>query len=441
MAKGKTKDAEIQIDEIKVQKQEAEITLEELVWHTETRQIKDFKEHEKNPRKITKDQMEKLKQSLKSFNYVETIVVNLDNTIIAGHMRIRAMKALGRGKEEIEVRVPNRRLTEKEAKEYLIRSNKNSGEWDWERLANEWEVTDLFNWGFTEDELQVKDPEKIKAVDDGYEEELPDEPKTKPGDIYDLGRHRLICGSATIHGDIEKVLESELIDLVITDPPYNVSYKGGTKDQLTIKNDNLSNEEFEALLRNFYINAFVFMKEGAGIYVFHADSEGEKFRRFFREANLKMTQCLIWLKNSFILGRQDYQWQHEPVLFGGKEYSDHDPVLYGWKEGEKHRWYNNRKQTTLLKFDRPQRNAEHPTMKPIPLIGYLINNSSKNGDLVFDFFLGSGSTLIAAEQLGRRCFGCELDPRYCDVIVERYKKYKMQKNEPCEIKLNGEAYA
>lgn len=418
-----------------------ETVLEELIWHTETRKIKDLKEHEKNPRKITKDQMEKLKQSLKSFNYVETIVINLDNTILAGHMRIRALKALGRVKEEIEVRVPNRQLTPKEAEEYLIRSNKNSGEWDWERLANEWEIPDLFNWGFTEDELQIKDPEKLEATDDGYEEEIPEEPRTKPGDIYDLGRHRLICGSATVYGDIEKVLESEQIDLVITDPPYNVAYKGGTKDKLTIKNDDLSNEEFENLLRDFYVNAFVFMKEGAGIYVFHADSEGEKFRRYFRESNLKLTQCLVWLKNSLVLGRQDYQWQHEPVLFGGKEYTDHDPVLYGWKEGEKHRWYNNRKQTTLLKFDRPQRNAEHPTMKPIPLIGYLINNSSKPEDLIFDFFMGSGSTLIAAEQLNRRCFGCELDPKYCDVIVDRYKKYKLQRNEICDIKLNGEAYA
>lgn len=418
-----------------------ETVLEELIWHTETRKIKDLKEHEKNPRKITKDQMEKLKQSLKSFNYVETIVINLDNTILAGHMRIRALKALGRVKEELEVRVPNRQLTPKEAEEYLIRSNKNSGEWDWERLANEWEIPDLFNWGFTEDELQIKDPEKLEATDDGYEEEIPEEPKTKPGDIYDLGRHRLICGSATVYGDIEKVLDSEQIDLVITDPPYNVAYKGGTKDKLTIKNDDLSNEEFENLLRDFYVNAFVFMKEGAGIYVFHADSEGEKFRRYFRESSLKLTQCLIWLKNSLVLGRQDYQWQHEPVLFGGKEYTDHDPVLYGWKEGEKHRWYNNRKQTTLLKFDRPQRNAEHPTMKPIPLIGYLINNSSKPEDLIFDFFMGSGSTLIAAEQLNRRCFGCELDPKYCDVIVDRYKKYKLQRNEICDIKLNGETYA
>ncbi len=418
-----------------------ETVLEELIWHTETRKIKDLKEHGKNPRKITKDQMEKLKQSLKSFNYVETIVINLDNTILAGHMRIRALKALGRIKEEIEVRVPNRQLTSKEAEEYLIRSNKNSGEWDWERLANEWEIPDLFNWGFTEDELQIKDPDKLEATDDDYEEEIPEEPKTKPGDIYDLGRHRLICGSATVYGDIEKVLDSEQIDLVITDPPYNVAYKGGTKDKLTIRNDDLSNEEFENFLRDFYVNAFVFMKEGAGIYVFHADSEGEKFRRYFRESNLKLTQCLIWLKNSLVLGRQDYQWQHEPVLFGGKEYTDHDPVLYGWKEGEKHRWYNNRKQTTLLKFDRPQRNAEHPTMKPIPLIGYLINNSSKPEDLIFDFFLGSGSTLIAAEQLNRRCFGCELDPKYCDVIVDRYKKYKLQRNEICDIKLNGETYA
>lgn len=418
-----------------------ETVLEELIWHTETRKIKDLKEHGKNPRKITKDQMEKLKQSLKSFNYVETIVINLDNTILAGHMRIRALKALGRIKEEIEVRVPNRQLTSKEAEEYLIRSNKNSGEWDWERLANEWEIPDLFNWGFTEDELQIKDPEKLEATDDGYEEEIPEEPRTKPGDIYDLGRHRLICGSATVYGDIEKVLNSEQIDLVITDPPYNVAYKGGTKDKLTIKNDDLSNEEFENLLRDFYVNAFVSMKEGAGIYVFHADSEGEKFRRYFRESNLKLTQCLIWLKNSLVLGRQDYQWQHEPVLFGGKEYTDHDPVLYGWKEGEKHRWYNNRKQTTLLRFDRPQRNAEHPTMKPIPLIGYLINNSSKPEDLIFDFFMGSGSTLIAAEQLNRRCFGCELDPKYCDVIVDRYKKYKLQRNEICDIKLNGETYA
>ena len=211
MAKTKTKKAEAETIE--------EEHATELVWRTEFKKLKDLKEHGKNPRKITKDQMEKLKQSLKSFNYVETIVVNADNTILAGHMRVRALKAMGRGKEEIEVRVPNRMLSQKEAEEYLIRSNKNSGEWDWDRLANEWEIPDLLNWGFTQDELQFKDPEIIEAQDDGYEEDLPDEPKTKPGDIYDLGRHRLVCGSATDYSHVEKVLESELIDLVITDPP------------------------------------------------------------------------------------------------------------------------------------------------------------------------------------------------------------------------------
>lgn len=413
--------------------------LVDIEWRTEKRLISELKDHPKNPRIITKAQLDQLKKSLKKFNYVETVVINEDNTILAGHMRVKAMKSMKKGKQEIDVRVPNRMLTPDEAEEYLIRSNKNTGEWDWEILANEFETDKLFDWGFTEDEMQFK-AEKLEAEDDGYEEELPEEPKTKLGDVYDLGIHKLICGSATSHDDIEKICDDESVDLVLTDPPYNVAYKGGTSDKLTIQNDDLSDDDFRALLRDFYVNAFLVLKPGAGIYVFHADSEGEKFRKYFRECGLKMTQCLIWLKNSLVLGRQDYQWQHEPCLFGGKEYTDHDPVLYGWKEGEKHKWYNNRKQTTLLKFDRPTRNKEHPTMKPIPMLGYLINNSTRKGDCVMDFFLGSGSTLIAAEQLGRKCIGTELDPKYCDVIVDRYRKYKASVNEPCEIKLNGEIY-
>lgn len=414
--------------------------LVDIEWRTEKRLISDLKDHPKNPRCITKAQIEQLKKSLKKFNYVETVVINEDNTILAGHMRVKALKAMKRTKEEIDVRVPNRLLTAEEADEYLIRSNKNTGEWDWEILANEFETEKLFDWGFTEDELQFKEPDKIEAVDDGYEEEVPEDPKTKPGDIYELGPHRIICGSATDHDDILKICPDESVDLVLTDPPYNVAYTGGTSEKLTIKNDNMSDEDFSSLLRDFYVNAYLALKPGAGIYVFHADSEGEKFRKYFRECGLKMTQCLIWLKNSLVLGRQDYQWQHEPCLFGGKEYTDHDPVLYGWKEGEKHKWFNNRKQTTLLKFDRPTRNKEHPTMKPIPMLGYLINNSTKPGQTVIDFFLGSGSTLIACEQLGRVCVGSELDPKYCDVIVDRYRKYKASQNQPCEIKLNGEIY-
>ena len=415
-------------------------TLDDIEWHNETRLIGDLKDHEKNPRVLTKDQMKQLKASFKKFGYCEVVAINLDNTILAGHQRTRTMKILKMDKKPIDVRVPNRMLTPEECDEYLIRSNKNTGEWDYDMLANQWDVDKLIDWGFTEEELSYKNPTNVEAEDDGFEEELPPEPFTKPGDIYDLGRHRIICGSATNHDDILKLCDDESVDLVLTDPPYNVAYTGGTAEKLTIKNDNMSAEDFSELLRDFYVNAYLCLKPGGGIYVFHADSEGEKFRKYFRESGLKMTQCLIWLKNSLVLGRQDYQWQHEPCLFGGKEYTDHDPVLYGWREGDKHKWYNNRKQTTLLKFDRPTRNKEHPTMKPIPMLGYLINNSTKPNDCVIDFFLGSGSTLIACEQVGRRCVGSELDPKYCDVIVDRYMAYKKSKGEVIEMKLNGVAW-
>lgn len=367
------------------------------------------------------------------------VTIDHNNQILAGHQRIKVMKSLRRGKEEIDVRVPSRPLTSEEIDEYLIGSNKWTGDFDYDILRDEWDKEKLFDWGFTEEELKVK-RDITEAEDDGYDEEPPQEAKTKPGDIFELGPHKLLCGSATCHDDILKLTADETIDLVLTDPPYNVAYTGGTSEKLTIQNDNMSDEDFCALLRDFYVNAYLALKPGGAIYVFHADSEGEKFRKYFREAGLKLAQCLIWLKNSLVLGRQDYQWQHEPCLFGGKEYEGYDPVLYGWREGDRHKWFNNRKQTTLLKFDRPTRNKEHPTMKPIPMLGYIINNSTKTGDCVMDFFLGSGSTLIACEQLGRRCFGTELDPKYCDVIVDRYMKYKAKENEPCVVKLNGEIF-
>lgn len=420
--------------------EESASTLEDIVWHNETRMIGDLKDHEKNPRILTKDQLKQLKSSFKKFGYCEVVAINLDNTILAGHQRTRTMKLLKMDKNPIDVRVPNRMLTPAEADEYLIRSNKNTGEWDYDMLANQWDVDNLMEWGFTEEELNYKNPVNVEAEDDGFEEDLPEESFTKLGDLYELGKHKILCGSATAHDDILKLCEDETVDLVLTDPPYNVAYTGKTAESLTIKNDDMTPEQFGDFLRDFYVNAFLALKPGAAIYVFHADSEGEKFRKYFRESGLKLTQCLIWLKNSLVLGRQDYQWQHEPCLFGGKEYTDHDPVLYGWREGDKHKWYSNRKQTTLLKFDRPTRNKEHPTMKPIPMLGYLINNSTKPNDLVMDFFMGSGSTLIAAEQVGRRAIGTELDPKYVDVIVDRYIAYKKSKGEAIEMKLNGKVW-
>jgi DNA modification methylase len=410
-------------------------------WTIQKRKIKDLKPHPKNPRKLSKHDTDHLEKSLSKFGLIDKPIITTDNMIIGGHQRIAVLKKMGH--KEVDCFVPDVDIVESDLNELNIRLNRNAGEWDYDILANQWEIKDLIDYGFTNEELDFQDPEQVDAKDDDFEVELPPDPFTKFGDVYELGDHRVICGSAAHYGDIDKVLRGEKIDLVLTDPPYNVSYDGKKterhKKRDEIENDDLCDKDFELLLKDFYMNAFVFMKEGAGIYVFHADSEGERFRRYFREANLKLSQCLIWLKNSMVLGRQDFHWQHEPVLFGGKEYTDHDPVLYGWKEGEAHKWYNNRKQVTLLKFDRPTRSKEHPTMKPIPMLGYLVSNSTVRNDLVFDFFLGSGSTLLACEQLGRRCFGSELDPSYCDVIVKRWIRFRKEKNLTFNILRNGEA--
>ena len=206
-----------------------------------------------------------------------------------------------------------------------------------------------------------------------------------------------------------RIMEDEMGDLVVTDPPYNVAYEGKTKDALTIKNDSMSNDQFYQFLYDFYSATAAFMKKGAGWYIWHADSEGHNFRTAMRNAGITVKQCLIWVKNSMVMGRQDYHWKHEPCL-------------YGWIEGEAHNWYADRKQTTVLEFDRPHRNAEHPTMKPVELIAYQIKNSSKIGDIVLDAFGGSGTTMVASEQLGRKCRMIELDPKYCAVIIDRMKK-------------------
>lgn len=219
-----------------------------------------------------------------------------------------------------------------------------------------------------------------------------------------------MCGSATSEDDINLLLGEQKIDLFLTDPPYNVDYTGKTKDALKIENDKMDDIEFQAFLSDANRRADEHMKEGASFYIFHADSEGYNFRASVKEAGWSLRQCLIWVKQSMVMGRQDYQWQHEPIL-------------YGWKSGASHSWYSDRKQTTKLEFDRPSRSEAHPTMKPLNILAYLIGNSSKAGDLVFDSFLGSGSTLMACEQTSRVCYGTELDPKYCDVIRKRYHKF------------------
>lgn len=239
--------------------------------------------------------------------------------------------------------------------------------------------------------------------------EPPADPTTKPGDLWVLGDHRVLCGDSTKADDVARLMARAKADLLLTDPPYNVDYTGKTKDSLKVENDSMSDKNFREFLVGCFSQAFEAMKPGASYYIWHSDSEGYNFRGAVHDCKQKVRQCLIWKKNTLVMGRQDYQWKHEPCL-------------YGWKDGASHGWYTDRKQTTILEFDRPSRSLEHPTMKPVALISYQIGNSTAPQGLAYDPFLGSGTTLIAAEQLGRKCYGMELSPAYCDVIVQRWEK-------------------
>lgn len=397
-------------------------------WTLKTIPLKDLRDHPKNPRQITKEQYRHLEGLIDKFGLIDKPVINSDNTIIGGHQRVKILKK--KKVKAVECWVPDNALTDAEVEELLVRHNLNQGSFDYELLANNFDAIDLLHYGFTEEQLLGNIQKEIDELEGKEEDEAPEPAKdedaiTKPGDLYELGEHRLLCGSATDILSFEKIANDFRVDLVITDPPYNVDYVGKTKDALKIKNDSMSDGNFYQFLYDAYINIYSICKEGASIYVFHADMEGVNFRKAFKEAGFKLSECLIWVKNSLVMGRQDYHWKHEPII-------------YGWKEGEAHKWYSDRTQTTVLEFDRPSRSEEHPTMKPITIIEYLMKNSSKKNDYVLDPFLGSGTTLIAAERLQRKCVGVELSPAYCDVIVKRYINFVVKKGEIPNIKRNGE---
>ncbi|MBP8762289.1 MAG: DNA modification methylase [Acetoanaerobium sp.] len=389
---------------------------EKLKWETKKVKVKDLIELDINPRKISEAKKQKLIESLEKFNLAEIPAVNTDMQIIGGNQRVSALMMVGRGEEEIDVRVPNRKLTKKEVKEYAIISNTHAGEFDFE-ILEEWFVEDVnieeigFEIPGWDDWQTQMDKELVGEVqDDDFDVPVGgSETDIVEGDIFEIGHHRLLCGSSTQTDNWGRIMGQELADLVITDPPYNVAYTGGTKDALTIKNDSMADGDFYQFLYDFYTALGSYTKAGGAWYVWHADSEGANFRKAMADAGIAVKQCLIWVKNTMVMGRQDYHWKHEPCL-------------YGWKEGAAHGWYNDRKQTTVLNFERPQRNAEHPTMKPIPLIAYQMGNSSKAGDVVADGFGGSGTTMVAAHQTNRRCRMMELDPRYCQVIIDRMRK-------------------
>ena len=369
-----------------------------------------------NPRKDLKtDDAEyiKIKNSIVKFGFVSPLVINKDMTVIGGHQRSKVLKDLGI--TEVECIVVD--LDKTNEKALNIALNKIQGDWDEDKLEAllqelKLEEFDMNLTGFDFDEVDeiLNDINGTKEdnfdVDSAYEEI--EEPITKPGDIWILGNHRLMCGDSTHKDDIMRLMNNQDANMLLTDPPYNVDYVGKTAEALKIKNDNMDDNQFYEFLRKVFENMYIVTKEGASIYVFHADTEGINFRKAFKDAGFKLAECLIWKKDCFVMGRQDYQWQHEPVL-------------YGWKEGKAHYFINDRTQSTILEFDRPKQSTLHPTMKPIDLIAKLIKNSSRENDIILDLFGGSGSTIIAAEQLNRCCYTMELDPKYCDVIVKRWE--------------------
>jgi DNA modification methylase len=407
-----------------------------LEWHNEKRMVKDLVPYEFNPRVLSEDKKQLLINSIEKYNLAEVPAINLDNVIIAGHQRIKVLMEIGRGDEEIDVRVPNRLLTEKEFKEYNIVSNIPVGFWEIDVLEEHFADIDLEGLGLFVEDIVVETPEFLEAKEDNYV--VPKsgaETDIVLGDLFEIGNHRLICGDSTQTDTFEKLFNGNVADLVVTDPPYNVAYEGKTKDKLKIENNKQNDSEFYQFLYDFYTALGSYTKKGGVWYVWHADSEGASFRQAMKDAGIMVKQCLIWVKNSMVMGRQDYQWKHEPCLMAWEE-NQHDPCLYGWKEGAAHNWYSDRKQTTILDFPRPTRNAEHPTMKPVPLIGYQIENSSQINEIVADGFGGSGTTMVASEQLKRRCYMAESDPRYCQVIVDRM----IELNPNIKVLRNGAPY-
>ncbi|QIX60879.1 DNA modification methylase [Hymenobacter sp. BT18] len=405
-----------------------------LQWSTQQRRVRDLVPLSYNPRTLTEEGRERLTRSILKFNLAEIPAINLDNVVLAGHQRLAVLVDIGRGDELIDVRVPNRQLTKEELDEYNITSNVGAGQWDYQSLLDNFSHLNLDGILDASALAQLADLTAI-TLPPAEEEEFDPAPPAVPisvlGDEYtfeSIGRgleHRLVCGSSTEADVVERLLRGKLLQATITDPPYNVKYEGKTKDALKIENDDMDDASFYQFLYDFYSNAYAFMAPGAPLYVFHADSEGANFRRAFIDAGLKLSQCLVWVKQSFVMGRQDFHWQHEPIL-------------YGWKEGAAHPWYSDRKQTTVLNFDRPSRNAEHPTMKPLEILEYLLECSTREDDIVGDFFGGSGSLLIACEKLQRSCHSIELDPRYVDVHVRRYIKFMRDNQRRFTITRNGE---
>lgn len=392
--------------------------------------VSDLIPYIRNARTHSESQVAQIAASIKEFGFLSPILIAEDNTILAGHGRLAAARKLGLKQVPC---VKESHLTETQRRAYIIADNKlslNAG-WDEDMLAIELSELqgadfDLDLLGFDESELAgiFEEDKEVKDDDFDVEKELEKPTFSKTGDIWTLGRHRLICGDSTKEETYRILMEGKKANLVVTDPPYNVNYEGSAGK---IKNDNMANDKFYNFLFDAFSNMEKVMADDASIYVFHADTEGLNFRKAFNDAGFYLSGCCIWKKPSLVLGRSPYQWQHEPCL-------------YGWKKKGKHQWYSGRKETTIWEFEKTKKNTEHPTMKPIPLLAYPITNSSMSNTLILDPFGGSGSTLIACEQTDRSCYTIELDEKFCDVIVKRYIE-QVGSDKDISVLRNGKEYS
>ena len=420
------------------------------------RRVGDLVPYAANARTHSPEQVEQIARSIREFGFVNPVLVDSDSGIIAGHGRVLAAQVLGL------TEVPTldvHWLTPEQRRAYILADNQIALNAGWDDALLQQELGALREIGFDLTVLGFAD----ERLDDLLTsvQQPPPEPDAAPpltrhahsklGDLWQLGQHYVLCGDSTKRAELERLMGGELADVVWTDPPYNVGYEGGTPDALTIENDSMDDTSFRQFLADALRSIAAVMRPGAALYVAHADTEGLNFRSAFKTAGLKLASCLVWKKNSLVLGRSDYQWMHEPIL-------------YGWKPGRRHRWFGGRKKTTVQQIgesfgfvrmddgrwqislgdavllidadatveelvptvmfhEKPRRSEDHPTMKPVALIERMLRNSARAGDLVLDAFGGSGSTLIAAEQLGMRAYLCELDPRYCDVIVRRWQEF------------------
>jgi len=364
-----------------------------------------------NARTHSPEQIVKLRSSLREFGFINPVIIDRDYGVIAGHDRILAAK------EEGITEVPcvfADHLTEAQKKAYIIADNRMAMDagWDEELLRVEIEALQAADFdplltGFDADEIAdlfADDEKDVKDDDFDLTAALEKASFMERGDVWTVGRHRLVCGDATSEKDVALLMDGKRANLLLTDPPYGVSFKSASG--LTIQNDSMKDEEFYQFLLSAFKAAAAHMEKGGSAYVFHADTEGLNFRRAFIDAGFHLAGCCIWVKDSLVLGRSDYQWQHEPVL-------------YGFLQNGKHPWYSDRKQTTVWNFAKPKRNANHPTSKPLDLLGYPIGNSTQENAVVLDTFGGSGSTMMACEQMGRVCFMMELDEKYASVILRR----------------------